>query len=134
MKKLCLLLGISLMFIFSCGPRIPKTKEFPYLPSYPNLVAEVEEEDNVDEGSEVEEETGDIEDVEKNELRKITYIVSDVDKETILKEYEEILHRDGWKTTIFSESNLLEVEKDDHLAIIVVYQKDDMLKLEITSK
>ncbi len=68
------------------------------------------------------------------ELKKVTYVVKDVDIENALSEYEEILINDGWQTTFDGKPNMLQVEKDDHTALILIYSKNNEILLDITSK
>lgn len=127
MKRLLILLTLSI-FLISCGPRVSYTKEFPYLPSYNNMVAKTNETEN--------NETDNVEENENQtpELKKVTYVVKDVDMENALSEYEEILNNDGWKTTFDGKPNMLQVEKDDHTALILIYSKNNEILLDITSK
>ena len=133
MKKWFLLLGISLAFLAACGSRIERLEEFPYLPAYPNMLAEVNDEDlgdeDIDETEDIEEEL-----VDKDELKKVTYTINNANEDTVIKEYEEILNKDGWETTLISEPALLQVAKDEHTAMIVVYSKKDIVKMDISSR
>ncbi len=125
MKRMFILLVLVplTLFCISCSPRISYTKEFPYLPSYNNMVAKSNEMEN---GVENEEQTG--------ELKKVTYTIKDVDIENILTEYEKILQDDGWKITLDGKPNMLQIEKDEHTALIVVYSGDNEVLMDITSK
>lgn len=134
MKKRLLLLGISLVFLAACGSRVEKLEEFPYLPAYPNMLAEVNDEDLGDEDIDETEEDIEEEFVDKDQLKKVTYTINNANEDTVIKEYEEILNKDGWETTLISEPALLQVAKDEHRAMIVVYSKKDIVKMDISSR
>ncbi|WP_353097106.1 hypothetical protein [Tissierella praeacuta] len=120
MKKILILLSFLFIFLISCTARISYTEEFPYLPSYKNMVA------ITDETSENQEES--------SELKKVTYTIKDTKLEDVLTSYETILHEDGWKTTLDGKPNMLQLEKENHTALIVAYNKNDEVRLDITSK
>lgn len=125
MKNLLILLSFLFLFLTSCAPRISYTKEFPYLPSYKNMVAELEEK-NEKQGQENEKQL--------SELQKVTYTIKNAELENVLTEYETILHKDGWKTTLDGKPNMLQLEKENHTALIIVYNQDNAVRLEVTSK
>lgn len=133
MRKWFLLLSISLVFLAACGSRVERLEEFPYLPAYPNMLAEVNDEDledeDIDETEDIDEEL-----VDKDQLKKATYTIKNANEDIVIKEYEEILNKDGWETTLISEPALLQVAKDEHRAMIVVYSKKDILKMDISSR
>lgn len=119
MKKLLIVLCI-LLLITSCSPKISYTKEFPYLPSYKDMVTISDKENENQE--------------QVSDSKKVTYSIKNGDLENILTEYETILHEDGWKTVIDGKPNMLQLEKDQHTALIVAYNKDNEIRLDITSK
>lgn len=127
MKKIFVLFIVFNIFLISSCSGTTYLKEFPYLPAYKNMTLETTEE-GAEENAEEEttEATG--------ELTKKTYIVKNVSAENVLNEYEEILHEDGWTTTLDGKPNMIEISKDEHQAMILVYEKDDVVKLEITAK
>jgi len=69
-----------------------------------------------------------------SELQKVTYTIENAKLENVLTEYETILHEDGWKTTLDGKPNMLQLEKENHTALIIVYNQDNEVRLEVTSK
>jgi len=89
------------------------------------MVAELEEK-NEKQGQENEKQL--------SELQKVTYTIKNAELENVLTEYETILHKDGWKTTLDGKPNMLQLEKENHTALIIVYNQDNAVRLEVTSK
>jgi len=124
MKRIFVLFMIfNIFLISSCSPRVTYTKEFPYLPAYKNMTLETAEGDAEEEDTQA-----------AGEPIKRTYIVQNVPAENVLAEYEEILNEDGWTTTLDGKPQMIEVKKDEHEAMIIVYEQDDAVKMDITAK
>lgn len=71
---------------------------------------------------------------ESGNLASATYTMPDGKYDTVLKDYEAVLKRDGWKTTNDLKPGAMTVEKGEHLATIVPQQQEKGIVLLIYSK
>jgi hypothetical protein len=101
-----LILTLSLI---SCGTtdsnnddNLQYTKEFPYLPNYKNMEF-VTLEKATDDG-----------------MDRATYKVTNTTPEEFLSGYEEHLTKEGWKNTLDNKPVSINMEKENHKAIITV--------------
>ncbi|WP_432408757.1 hypothetical protein [Wukongibacter sp. M2B1] len=117
-KKYLLFLILTIVLSVSgCGNKITYSENLPYLPLHKNMTLETFEEPKTEE-----------------ELAKSIYAISGTSFDDFLNEYEEIFHEDGWETTLDNKPNMLTVQKKDHEATVIIYEKEGALKAEIMSK
>ena len=62
------------------------------------------------------------------------YIISDVEFDKFLVEYEDILIKDGWTVTTDGKPTSLGVKKDEHLAAMALSRTEYGISLAITAK
>ncbi|SHK14475.1 hypothetical protein [Paramaledivibacter caminithermalis] len=118
MKKVVIvLLCLVGLISISCGRSYNYSEEATYLPVHKNMTFQ-----SVDKGE------------KENELTKIVYTMDNIDFENALAEYEETLTQDGWSIVTDSKPNLIEVKKDNHIATVIAYEKDNKVYLDIMTK
>ncbi|WP_129600552.1 hypothetical protein [Anaerophilus nitritogenes] len=119
MKKYIVYPIIFILLFCSCANKKEYIKEFPYLPQYENLkITDFEEAKD------------------KNGLNHSNFSVKNVQFENFLSDYEKILRDHNWKTIDDKKPFSIQVQKDDHFAIIVItsQQKDKDIKGIIYAK
>lgn len=129
MKKVFLLfiVVVSIFIMFACTSSknndidnsIKYTKEFPYLPSYEDEMELIEFKEG-----------------EKGEVDIATYLVKNTSPNEFLARYEELLIANGWKNSFDNKPVSINMEKDDHIAIIITppIKDETSLKVMIYSK
>jgi hypothetical protein len=89
------------------------TKEFPYLPSYGNIkLVKVEK-------------------ATPGGMDKATYTVSNTTPKEFLSGYEQHLTASGWKKTLDNKPVSINMEKEDHKAIILVIPEEKAKNLTV---
>ncbi len=104
-KYIFFTLFLCIFLLVTCGPdqkSQPYSKEFPYLPSYHGQMELIEFEDKG---------TG--------EMSIATYSVPSITGHEFLMEYETLLLKEGWVNTFDNKPVSINMEKEDHLAIII---------------
>lgn len=95
------------------------TKEFPYLPAYPNM------------------EFQSVTQPDQNQLVTAKYLIKHTTTDKVLKEYGDILTKDGWAlqwSYANKQPNSIYATKDKHMVVLVPEQKGDDVQLIIGTK
>ncbi|MCM1990261.1 hypothetical protein [Oceanirhabdus seepicola] len=115
---------ISVSFLFllfavsfiACNQEITYTEEFNYLPKYEGMVIE------------------DFKEPIEGQMGIAVYKLKDASPEDVLKKYERLLKKDGWKVTKDNKPANLTVEKENHQATIATSKTEEGTTLTIMSK
>ena len=150
MKKLIVLSLLFTLIIGASGCGSQKTsytKEFPYLPSIDGMkeviptptdnnptntptAAAVKEPTRVP----VKKPTSVSDKTTPIKLKEAVYTIENKKWGDVLKDYEKVLNKDGWKTVTDNKPTSIGMEKDNHKAALTVVKDNGKIKLFIWSE